>query len=207
MKIKGLFLKNWYTLNKNIKITAVIFFIIWIGGIFVDIIAPMFFYPCILGCAVAFSLWHIEEAGWGKYAFSLPYSEKEIVLSKYILDAGIKVGLLLMFLLSMGIRSIIFDVPFFTSVSVFAIVVILALYIISFLLLPLYFKLRGKIVGIMYFLIGAFSGGLGIMFIENKELLSYDGLAPFLTVLFCIFVLSAFLSYHLSLRQYKKSDF
>ena len=83
----------------------------------------------------------------------------------------------------------------------------MALYIISFLLLPLYFKLRGKIVGIMYFLIGAFSGGLGIMFIENKELLSYDGLAPFLTVLFCIFVLSAFLSYHLSLRQYKKSDF
>ena len=146
MKIKGLFLKNWYTLNKNIKITAVIFFIIWIGGIFVDIIAPMFFYPCISGCAIAFSLLHIEEAGWGKYAFSLPCSEKEIVLSKYILDVGIKVGLLLMFLLSMGIRSIIFDVPFFISVSVFAIVVILVIYIISFLLLPLYFKLRGKIV-------------------------------------------------------------
>ena len=207
MKIKGLILKDWYILNKNIKITALIVFIFWIGGIFIDIITPMFFYPCIFGCAVAFTLWHLEEAGWGKYAFSLPCSEKEIVLSKYILDAGIKVGLLLMFLLSMGIRSIIFDVPFFTSVSVFAIVVILALYIISFLLLPLYFKLRGKIVGIMYFLVGAFSGGLGIMFIENKELLSYDGLAPFLTVLFCIFVLSAFLSYHLSLRQYKKSDF
>ena len=207
MKIKGLILKNWYTLNKNIKITAVIFFIFWIGGIFIDIYTPMFFYPCIFGCAVAFTLWHLEEAGWGKYAFSLPCSEKEIVLSKYIFDVGIKVSLLVMFLLSMGIRSIIFDVPFFLSNSAFALIILLASYIISFFLLPLYFKLRGKIVGIMYFLVGAFSGGLGIMFIENEELMSLDGLAPFLTVLFCIFVLSAFLSYHLSLRQYKKSDF
>lgn len=207
MKIKGLILKDWYILNKNIKITALIVFIFWIGGIFIDIYTPMFFYPCIFGCAVAFTLWHLEEAGWGKYAFSLPCSVNEIILSKYILDVGIKVGLLLMFLLSMGIRSIIFDVPFFTSVSAFALIILLASYIISFFLLPLYFKLRGKIVGIMYFLVGAFSGGLGIMFIANEELMSLDGLAPFLTVLFCIFVLSAFLSYHLSLRQYKKSDF
>ncbi len=207
MKIKGLILKDWYTLQKNVKITSIIFFIIWLGGIFIDILTPIFFYPCIAGALVGFSLFNLDERGFGKYIFSLPCSAKEVLLSKYILDVGVKILMLVMFLLSITLRSIIFDVPFFSSVSVFALLIILVLYIITLCLLPLYFKLKSKIFIVVCFLIGVLSGGLGIFFLEDKELLTYDGLAPVLTILLCIFLCVIPISYCLSLRQYKRCDF
>ncbi len=206
MKIKGLILKDWYTLQKTVKIAAVIFIILWVVGIFTDHIGLMFFYPCILGCVVAHSTWNFDERGWEKFAFGLPCSEKEIVLSKYIPDVCIKIGMISLFVLLRGVRSVIFDVPFFTSAFNSALILILVLYILCICLLPLYVKFRGVILGTLYFLIGALSGGVGIIFFENEKLSLYEGPEVEIIILFCIFLCVVPISYYFSLRQYKKRD-
>lgn len=202
MKIKGLLLKNWYTLNKNIKILAVIFFLIWIAGIFVDAISLLFFYPCILSCVAMYGSWESDTRGWEKYALSLPCSEKEIVLSKYIPDICIKIVMIVLFVFLRGLRSVIFDVPFYAG---FSMVLILAFYILSLCFLPLYIRFRW-VLGILYFFIGAISGTIGIVFSKNENALLYEKMTTEIIILFCIFLCIIPISYYFSLRQYKKRD-
>ena len=79
--MKGLLLKDWYMLRKAALLYAVIAvgFVPWSGGILTVLYASML--PI-----TAFA--YDDRSRWGELAAMLPYSVRDIVLSRYLMGGG-----------------------------------------------------------------------------------------------------------------------
>ncbi|MDL2273996.1 ABC-2 transporter permease [Oscillospiraceae bacterium OttesenSCG-928-G22] len=83
--MKGLILKDLYSMRQTLKMAAIIF-VIW-AVIFLPSGDGSFFLSCsVLMAAVVFlgTFSYEEAAKWAKYALTLPISRKKLIFSKYM---------------------------------------------------------------------------------------------------------------------------
>lgn len=93
--MKGLLLKDWYTLLKQVKLFLVIIVIFAIIPGFSVAYMAVFYAAMLPITALAYD----ERAKWDQLAAMMPYSTRAIVLSKYLIGFG---AIIVASLLSMG---------------------------------------------------------------------------------------------------------
>lgn len=84
--MKGLLLKDFYMILKYCRIYLIMIPISW--GIMLFVKEPFFaLYPCLLFCTIPITLQNYDEKEkWNSYSRTLPYSSKQLVSAKYLLN-------------------------------------------------------------------------------------------------------------------------
>ncbi|MDE6729965.1 MAG: ABC-2 transporter permease [Oscillospiraceae bacterium] len=84
--MKGLLLKDFYMIMKYCRIYLIVVSILWIFTPFAEE-AIFILYPCLLTAMIPISLQiYDEKERWSCYSCTLPYSSKQIVSEKYLLN-------------------------------------------------------------------------------------------------------------------------
>lgn len=204
--MKGLILKDFYTLMKHCKIVIIMCVLFELFGIFGDDNNYFFIsYPCVFGCVLPVSLLNYDERErWNKYVQTLPVSKAQYVSGKYI------VGLILtiLFIILSSILQIIkvinsntigFSEYTYTMISIISFSLILSAFIMPFI-----FKL-GAEKGRLYYLfgIGIFCA-LFVMSAMGEINLFLDAI-PMIAILSICILLYIF-SWILSIQFYTKRE-
>lgn len=84
--MKGLLLKDFYVAAKNLRVYFLIA-VIFIGGVIIDKNNIYFLYLLsMMGGIIPVTLLSFDErSGWTKYSLVLPYTQNQIVSSKYVI--------------------------------------------------------------------------------------------------------------------------
>ncbi len=89
--MKGLLLKDFYTVWTDLKAFLLLNGILIIAARFSETTSFMLYYPCILSGMIAMTLVSYDEsAKWHIYALTLPYTRAQLVSSKYLV--GLSIG-------------------------------------------------------------------------------------------------------------------
>ncbi len=206
--MKGLILKDTYVVFKQMKVLLliVVLFTIMLGytfGVFLLLYCAML--PI---STIAFD----EKAKWDKYAATMPYSRKDIVLSKYLLGlACMAVALIIVFIGTL-VYGLFTDTVFTGDALVDLVIMLISLFCVTLIFmavnLPIIFK-WGVEKGRMIFIAGiaAFAAIIGASAVmENTSIV----IVGFLSNYFYIIVIAAIAltaaSIPLSIKLYEKRD-
>ncbi len=89
--MKGLLLKDFYSVWADLKAFLLLNGILIIAARFSEATSFMLYYPCILSGMIAMTLVSYDEsAKWHIYALTLPYTRAQLVSSKYLV--GLSIG-------------------------------------------------------------------------------------------------------------------
>lgn len=206
--MKGLILKDFYVISKQMK------FLLLLLVIFTLLMGYTFGVFALLYCALLpiSTIAYDERAKWDKYAAAMPYSRKDIVLSKYLLGLMCMIGALVIIFIGTLVYGLFTDTVFTGESITQLLYMIISFFCITLIFmainLPVIFK-WGVEKGRLIFIIGiaAFAGIIGATsVIENTS----TAIEVFLNNYFYIVVLVAvaFLgaSIPLSISFYKKRD-
>lgn len=202
--MKGLILKDLFTLRQQAKIYSFMMLLFAAIGILSD--SPAYFgsITCMIVIMLPVTaLSYDERAHWDKYALSLPVSRKDMVRSKYVLGGLITlIGFLLVLLFSL-IRS--GDLPESMTLSV-------ALWLVSIflfsVLMPIFIKFgveKGRIIMMAVFFMPVI-----VLLVANSlhaplpDMDRLSGLKYFLPVI--LFAVAGG-SYFLSVKLYERKNF
>jgi len=155
--MKGLLLKDYYTLSKQLKLYLV--FILVLSAIpEMNLSAIASIYAAMLPItAIAFD----ERSKWDQLAVMMPYSKRDLVMSKYVIGY---IGVVVCYMLSMGIQLVISAVtkqPFTTETALVIVITACVALILLAINLPIMFWLgveRGRIVFMVLIAVTVFVG-------------------------------------------------
>ncbi len=178
--MKGLLLKDYYTLLKQLKLYLVFIVILsLIPEMNLSRIASI--YAAMLPItAIAFD----ERSKWDQLAAMMPYSKRDLVLSKYLIGY---VGVVFCCLLSFGIQGVISLVTKQPVTSELALTIVVTACVALILLainLPFMFRLgveRGRIVFMVLIAVTVF---VGMMSAESaKQVLATSTITPIMLLI------------------------
>ena len=155
--MRGLLLKDYYTLSKQLRLYLV--FILVLSAIpEMNLSAIASIYAAMLPItAIAFD----ERSKWDQLAVMMPYSKRDLVMSKYVIGY---IGVVVCYMLSMGIQLVISAVtkqPFTTETALVIVITACVALILLAINLPIMFWLgveRGRIVFMVLIAITVFVG-------------------------------------------------
>jgi hypothetical protein len=155
--MKGLLLKDYYTLSKQLKLYLV--FILVLSAIpEMNLSAIASIYAAMLPItAIAFD----ERSKWDQLAVMMPYSKRNLVMSKYVIGY---IGVVVCYLLSLGIQLVISAVtkqPFTAETALVIVITACVALILLAINLPIMFWLgveRGRIVFMVLIAVTVFVG-------------------------------------------------
>ena len=155
--MRGLLLKDYYTLSKQLRLYLV--FILVLSAIpEMNLSAIASIYAAMLPItAIAFD----ERSKWDQLAVMMPYSKRDLVMSKYVIGY---IGVVVCYMLSMGIQLVISAVtkqPFTTEPALVIVITACVALILLAIILPIMFWLgveRGRIVFMVLIAITVFVG-------------------------------------------------
>ncbi len=207
--MKGLLLKDMYELIKQCRF-ILLFCIVYVFLSFTE--SGYFFlaFSIIFFSLLPTTIMALDERSkWESYAITMPYTRKEMVLSKYILSIC---GILFMSVLYELVNIILYFInssyamSFMDSVNVILPFCFLAI-ILSSINLPINFKFgaeKGRLGTILIcVIIGVIGGGLFTESSVSSELINYIANIPSFVYLILIFVLWL-ISYFISVKIYEK---
>ncbi len=206
--MKGLLLKDFYMAKKYCRFFLVLI-AVFIAMAFVEDNLFLAFYPCILTAMLPVTLLGYDERSkWDRYSAALPYTEAQLVSSKYLTGLMLQLPVLILISIAQAVRmhqSGVFQMQTYLNLM-------LMLGSVTFLApafsLPLIFKLgteKGRLA--YYFTIGllcAFAMLAGDMLTKKLPALASIGFFPILITLICI-GLYVF-SWYLSIVFYRKRE-
>lgn len=207
--MKGLLLKDMYELIKQCKFIllfcVVYVFLSYTESGYFFLAFSIIFFSLLPTTIMALD----ERSKWESYAITMPYTRKEMVLSKYILSLG---GVIFMSVLYELVNIIIYFINSSYAMSIvdsFNIILPFCLMaiIISSINLPINFKFgaeKGRLGTILIcVIIGAIGGGLFSQSSGSVELINYFMNIPSFVYLVLIAVLWI-VSYFVSVKIYEK---
>lgn len=155
--MRALLLKDYYTLSKQLRLYLV--FILVLSAIpEMNLSAIASIYAAMLPItAIAFD----ERSKWDQLAVMMPYSKRDLVMSKYVIGY---IGVVVCYMLSMGIQLVISAVtkqPFTTETALVIVITACVALILLAINLPIMFWLgveRGRIVFMVLIAITVFVG-------------------------------------------------
>lgn len=207
--MKSLLLKDWYVLCKQLRwMLAFIVIFSLIPGSSISALAAVY------GAMLPYSAMAFDErCKWDRLAAMLPYSARDLVLSKYLLGWIGSLIATVCSLLAGVVFSLLGKADF--SLSGPAMGLILSLFVMT-ITLPLMFRFGVEKSRLMYFLIiGIIAGtiGFGISLLSNDgiQVSGLDrgllGLSPVYSIPLGILILLNLLTIPLSIRFYSRRDF
>ncbi len=205
MKVKGLFLKEVYAQKFTIIAYSIMLAAFSVDLFLSDVLGPMMLFPCFIASSVGVNSFTLDEKGWEKYAYGLPCSTKEIILSKYIFASGWNFTTSLLMVGARFIGSLVFDFEFISDEFAFNLVLIFAVYTVMYCLMPLYFKLANKALVAACAAIGGVSGIAVNMLFFNENIVLNIGVIPVI-VLFIVMLVSIPVTYHITVKLYEKQE-
>ena len=164
----------------------------------------MIFY-CLITSMAGLNSLSLDERGWGKYAYGLPCSSKEIILSKYIFDFVWRFGTLSLLIIGRIIGSFIFDFKFLSGNCAFGLVLAFSVYTVVYFLFPLYFKWGQAAVGLCAVI--GFAAGITVNILGFNDKLSVNmmGVVPVIISL-CVLLVSIPVTYHITVKLYDMQE-
>jgi hypothetical protein len=206
--MKGLILKDIYVVLKQMKVLLliVVLFTIMLGytfGVFL-----------LLYCAMLpiTTIAYDEKAKWDKYAATMPYSRRDIVLSKYLLGLGCMAAALIVVFIGTLVYGLFTDTVFTGDALVDLVIMLISLFCVTLIFmavnLPIIFK-WGVEKGRMIFIAGiaAFAAIIGASAVIENTAVFIEG---FLNNYFYILILAGVAllgtSIPLSIKLYEKRD-
>ncbi len=210
--MKGLLLKNCYTIFKYCKIIIFLDIIFLLFSLYSDSTIPFLLYPCMLTATLPVTVIAYEEKeGWNFYAGTLPLSKRELVLEKYLLTLILGSVIVLLVMLTQPLKLLVHENFYLVDYAFLIILSIPAILLPPAIFLPLIFKFgveKGRIFYLLF--IGAFCSifGIGISLVESfpNTVFKKEYLPLMLLALILIVILYA-LSLLLSIAIYKKREF
>ncbi len=204
--MKGLLLKDYYTLFKQMKIFILMIVVFsclpgYSSSSFAIVYAAML--PIT---ALAYD----ERSKWDSLAVMMPYSSKDIVLSKYLIGYAMITGVFVLTALAQGALMLIKDVPYKTENIVALALTVCVAFVMQAVNLPVMFKLgveKGRIAFFLAIAVTVFAtmslGGklLEMISVINSNLV-FILLASFITTL--VFNIT---SIRVSTLIYQKKEF
>ncbi len=204
--MKGLLLKDYYTLFKQMKIFILMIVVFsclpgYSSSSFAIVYAAML--PIT---ALAYD----ERSKWDSLAVMMPYSSKDIVLSKYLIGYAMITGVFVLTALAQGALMLIKDVPYETENIVALALTVCVAFVMQAVNLPVMFKLgveKGRIAFFLAIAVTVFAtmslGGklLEMISVINSNLV-FILLASFITTL--VFNIT---SIRVSTLIYQKKEF
>ena len=205
MKVKGLFLKEVYAQKTTLIIWSIAFIVFFAIAIISDKTWHMIIFYCLITSMAGLNSLSLDERGWGKYAYGLPCSSKEIILSKYIFDFVWRFGTLSLLIIGRIIGSFIFDFEFLSGNCAFGLVLAFSVYTVVYFLFPLYFKWGQATVGLCAVI--GFAAGITVNILGFNDKLSVNmmGAVPVIISL-CVLLVSIPVTYHITVKLYDMQE-
>lgn len=206
--MKGLILKDLYVVLKQMKVLLliVVLFTILLGSTFGVFL--------LLYCAMLpiTTIAYDERAKWDKYAATMPYSRKDIVLSKYLLGLACMVVALILVFIGTLVYGVFTDAVFTGGSLAEMVIMLVSLFCVTLIFMainmPIIFKWgveKGRIIFIAG--IAAFAAIVGATSVIENTATFIEG---FLNNYYYIFILAGVAllgaSIPLSISVYKKRE-
>lgn len=202
--MRGLLIKDWCVLYKQMKIFLVMMLLFAAaGGHFLQGFALMYcgLFPLTL---LAFD----EQSGWGRYAAMMPYTPRDLVLSKYLIGlfaVGITGGVavasaLTRTLFAGGSLSGFSQRGWILCILLFAAVLMLNLY------LPLVYKWGVEKGRFFYILLGMGAAGAVVSLLDDENVLAILNTKTILAIVALAAVLTLPWSLRLSEKAYRRRN-
>jgi hypothetical protein len=205
MKVKGLFLKEVYAQKTSLIIWSIAFVAFFAAAIISDKTWHMMIFYCLMTSMAGLNSLSLDERGWGKYAYGLPCSSKEIILSKYIFDFIWRFGTLSLLIIGRMIGSFIFDFKFLSEKCAFGLALAFAFYTVVYFLFPMYFKWGSKVAVALCTTIG-FAAGISVNLMGLNDKIPINiGVVPVIISL-CVLLVSIPVTYHITVKLYEKQE-
>ncbi|MDE6729964.1 MAG: ABC-2 transporter permease [Oscillospiraceae bacterium] len=157
--MKGLLLKDFYMMKSYLKAYLFLIPIFWIISIFAETISFMTFYSCLLTAMIPISLQvYDEKEHWSCYSCTLPYSSRQLVSVKYLLNLITMLLNLVAVLICQSVRMLRFsefDLQELLSMGIPGLLISL---LPSIFILPFIFKFGAEKAQFAYLLTGAIIG-------------------------------------------------
>lgn len=207
--MKGLFLKDLYTIEKYIR-TALLMLLLLIGmGIVLKSAEYAIMVCLIFSVGMSFTcLSADEQKNWQSYALTMPINRKQLVLEKYIFSYGLLTGGFLIAVLIGEILPLMIKAQS-SFLKEMGVMICSILIIVLSLILPLALnkgveKARYIFMGIMFLpsMLVAFLGRNNMITMETLEFALKWGKV----VLPVVAVVSVILSYNMSIRIFEKRE-
>ena len=205
MKVKGLFLKELYAQKTSLIIWSIAFIVFFATAIISDKTWYMMIFYCLITSMAGLNSLSIDERGWGKYAYGLPCSSKEIILSKYIFDFVWRFGTLFLLIIGRIIGSFIFDFEFLSGNCAFGLVLAFSVYTVVYFLFPLYFKWGQAAVGLCAVI--GFAAGITVNILGLNDKLSVNMMGVVHVIIsLCVLLVSIPVTYHITVKLYDMQE-
>ena len=205
--MKGLLLKDLYMMTKYCKTYLFIVIVFTAISFWGNDNLFLAFYPCILcGMIPVNLLAYDERSRWLQYSQTMPYSQTQIVSSKYLIGLGVQISILIVTGIAQGVRMNIagnFDIKGYFAIMMLMLIISL---LSSSICLPFMFKLgveKGRMA--YYIMIGIVCGGsiLSSNILSSREQIKLNTLLPII----CIAGIGIYaLSWYMSIVFYKKRE-
>lgn len=208
--MKGLLLKDIYTMKETLKSLVFAFIIFFISGYINE--NPMYITMMLSMLSIVTlttGMAYDEQSGWNEYVLALPVSRKDIVIEKYIFSLGI---LIFSVIVSIGSSFLIMKLKGSSDMEEILItnygVFISVLFIVS-LIMPALFKYGPQKARVILFLIGMLPFFIisiiayfkpELSFLE-KDIKTIVKIVPLVGIIFIL------LSAKISLKIIEKKDF
>ncbi len=172
--MRGLLLKDWYTLIKQVKffLLLILVFSVIGGG---NMVAFAVVYAAMVPVT---ALAYDEHAKWNSLAMMMPYSVEKIVFSKYILGYIAIAAAVLLAIAARWIMSMINHVPMDTGMWGMIFFSICAGMILLAVNLPMMFRLGVEKARIVFFVILGLVVGIGMVAGKKIEMLLSSLISP-----------------------------
>jgi hypothetical protein len=206
--MKGLILKDLYVVIKQMKVLLliVVLFTILLGSTFGVFL--------LLYCAMLpiTTIAYDERAKWDKYAATMPYSRRDVVLSKYLLGLACMVVALILVFIGTLVYGVFTDAVFTGGSLVEMVIMLVSLFCVTLIFMainmPIIFKWgveKGRIIFIAG--IAAFAAIIGATSVIENTAIFIEG---FLNNYYYIFILAGVAllgaSIPLSIKLYEQRD-
>ena len=206
MKVKGLFLKEVYAQKTSLIIWSIAFVAFFAAAIISDKTWHMIIFYCLMTSMAGLNSLSLDERGWGKYAYGLPCSSKEIILSKYIFDFIWRFGTLSLLIIGRIIGSFIFDFEFLSGNCAFGLTLAFLFYTVVYFLFPMYFKWGNKTSVALCAMVG-FAVGITVNILGFNDKLSVNMMGVVHVIIsLCVLLISIPVTYHITVKLYEKQE-
>ncbi|MDE5753746.1 MAG: ABC-2 transporter permease [Oscillospiraceae bacterium] len=214
--MKGLLLKDLYMIKSYCKAYLFLIPIFWIIGSFSEDSSFLTIYPCLLTAMIPVSLQTYDERErWSCYSCTLPYSSRQIVSEKYLLNLFTILLNLAIILLGQLIRMLCVSGFNLEELFVLLFIGLLISVLPTMFVLPLIFKLGAEKAQLAYMILAIIIGGAfaGITIVEDKAetgtaiLEVLQNPAVFTAIALAGIVILYGISWILSMKIYARKEF